>query len=321
MLATGTRRHSAVSERARTAPQAKGARATNSVPNAPPALAAPGRSVLEVCPPIKQPTDRRVHNAMEPGFFPLASAAHEFKTPLVTMLGYTELLRGGLLGPTTERQRQVLGEVQESAERLQRLIEDLLLLAKLKDTKNADRTEKPASAVNGPLLEIFSFWAPAARQKSITYEFFPASGNPQVRVEALKLQHIVSSLIDNALKFTPAGGSVMVRLASCFWERRGSQTEFLFNLERRENHRIENAVLIEVTDTGPGIPREFHEDVFGDFVQLPGTSSRGTGLGLAIARRLTEACAGAIWVEGGAGNGSKFCVLLPQAGPEGGRKP
>jgi signal transduction histidine kinase len=256
-----------------------------------------------------------MHNAVEPDFFPLASAAHEFKTPLVTMLGYTSLLRGGRLGPTTEKQRQVLGEVQESAERLQRLIEDLLLLAKLKDTKNADRTEKPASAVNEHLLEIFSFWAPAARQKSIMYELSPAPGNPQVRVEALKLQHIVSNLIDNALKFTPAQGSVTVGVASCFWERRGSQTEFLFNMERRENHRIENSVLIDVTDTGPGIPSEFHEDVFGDFVQLPGTSSRGTGLGLAIARRLTEACAGAIWVEGDVGKGCRFCVLLPQARP------
>jgi signal transduction histidine kinase len=278
-------------------------------------------AVLEVCPPKKQQRERRVHCAMEPDFFPLASAAHEFKTPLVTMLGYTSLLRGGLLGPTTEKQRQVLGEVQESAERLQRLIEDFLLLAKLKHSKNADGAERPASAVNEHLLEIFSFWAPAARQKSISYEFRPGPGNPKVRVGAFQLQHIVSNLIDNALKFTPAQGSVTVGVASCFWERRGSQTEFLFNMERRENHRIENSVLIDVTDTGPGIPSEFHEDVFGDFVQLPGTSSRGTGLGLAIARRLTEACAGAIWVEGGAEKGSMFRVLLPQARPTGGRRP
>src|SRR5215472_10449030 len=303
------------------APDTGGGCANRSRMDSSPALAAPVRAVLEGCPAKKQQRDRRVHCAMGPDFFPLASAAHEFKTPLVTMLGYTSLLRGGLLGPTTEKQRQVLGEVQESAERLQRLIEDLLLLAKLKDSKNANRSETPASAVNEHLLEIFSFWTPAARQKSIRYEFCPGPGNPKVCVEEFQLQHIVSNLIDNALKFTPAQGSVTVGVASCFWERRGSQTEFLFNMERRENHRIENSVLIDVTDTGPGIPKEFHEDVFGDFVQLPGTSSRGTGLGLAIARRLTEACAGAIWVEGGAGKGSRFCVLLPQSRPTGGRRP
>ena len=315
------RRLSAVSKHARMAPDTGGGCANRSRMDASPALAAPGRAVLEVCPPKKQPRDRRAHFAMEPDFFPLASAAHEFKTPLVSMLGYTSLLRDGLLGPTTDKQRQVLSEVQESAERLQRLIEDLLLLAKLKDSKNVDRAERPASAINEQLLEIFSLWAPTARQKSIRYEFCPGPGNPKVRVEEFQLQHIVSNLIDNALKFTPAQGSVTVVVASCFWERRGSQTEFLFNMERRVNHKIENSVLIEVTDTGPGIPSEFHEEVFGDFVQLPGTSSRGTGLGLAIARRLTEACAGAIWVEGGAGKGSRFCVLLPQARPTGGGRP
>src|SRR5262249_22673380 len=151
-------------------------------------------------------------------------------------------------------------EVQESAERLQRLIEDLLLLAKLKDSKNAARAERPAAAVNEHLREIFSFWAPAARQKSIRDEFRPRPGNPKVHVEEFQLQHIVSNLIDNALKFTPPQGSVTVGVASCFWERRGSQTEFLFNMERRENHRIENSVLIDVTDTGPGIPNESHEE-------------------------------------------------------------
>ena len=293
MQATGTHTRSAPSKRDLMAPGLDGVRAPNFRRDMSPILAAPGRAVLEVCPPKKQPRGRQFHNPMEPDFFSLASAAHEFKTPLVSMMGYTDLLRRGHLGPTTEKQRQVLGEMRESAERLQRLIEDLLLLAKLKGTKNADRSEKPASAVNEHLHEVFSFWAAAARQKSIRYEFSPASGCPQVAVEAFRLQHIISNLIDNALKFTPARGSVVVRVARCFWERRNSQTEFLFNVERRENLRIENAVLIDVADTGPGIPPEFHEDIFGDFVQLPGTSCRGTGLGLAIARRLSEACGGA----------------------------
>jgi signal transduction histidine kinase len=321
MLATGIRRRPRVSERAGMAPGTEGMAATNRRRDASLALAPPDGTVLDVCPPKKGPRDHRVRNTVEPDLFPLASAAHEFKTPLVTMLGYADLLRGGRLGPTTEKQRQVLGEMQESAQRLQRLIEDLLLLARLKDTRNLKRSEKAASEVNEPLLEIFSFWAPVARQKSITYKFCPAPGGPQVCAEGLKLQHIVSNLIDNALKFTPAQGSVRVRVTPCFWERRGSQTGFLFNTERRENHRIENAVLIDVSDSGPGIPTESHEDIFGDFVQLPGTCARGTGLGLAIARRLTEACGGAIWVEGGTGIGSRFCVLLPQARPNGSRKP
>jgi signal transduction histidine kinase len=92
---------------------------------------------------------------------------------------------------------------------------------------------------------------------------------------------------------------------------RKAQSEFLFNMQRRVNRKIENAVRIDVSDTGPGISPEHHEDIFGDFVQLQG-SSRGTGLGLAIARRLVETHRGVIWVESEPGKGSKFSVLLPQ---------
>ena len=242
------------------------------------------------------------------------SAAHEFKTPLVAMLGYTDLLRNSRFGPVNEKQKQVLGEMQESAERLQKLIQDLLLLFQLKDAQGSggSRLALAVAEVNEHLSEIFNYWAPAAKLKSIGYAFHPAPGRPRVRVETLKLQHIVSNLIENALKYTPAGGHVAVSVTTCFWERRKTQTEFLFNLERNANRKIENAVRIDVSDSGPGIPPEHREDIFWDFVQLPGASSRGTGLGLAIARRLTEAHGGAIWVESEPGKGSKFSLLLAQ---------
>jgi signal transduction histidine kinase len=127
------------------------------------------------------------------------------------------------------------------------------------------------------------------------------------------LQHIVSSLIENALKYTSAHGLVMVKVTPCFWERRKAQSEFLFNLERKQDRKIENAVRIDVSDTGPGIAAEHHNRIFEDFIQLPGGSARGTGLGLAIARRLVEAHSGVIWVESEPGKGSKFSFLLPQA--------
>jgi len=90
----------------------------------------------------------------------------------------------------------------------------------------------------------------------------------------------------------------------------------LFSMERKESHKVKNAIRIDVSDTGPGIPAEHHDEIFGDFVQLPGGSARGTGLGLAIARRLVEAHGGVIWVESEPGNGSKFSLLLSQANQE-----
>jgi len=107
-----------------------------------------------------------------------------------------------------------------------------------------------------------------------------------------------------------------VTVTPCFWERRKAQSEFLFNIERKVDRKIENAVRIDVSDSGPGIAPEHHENIFGDFVQLPAASSRGTGLGLAIARRLVEAHGGLIWVESELGKGSKFTLLLSQVRKE-----
>lgn len=186
--------------------------------------------VIEVRPPANSRKARWTqHKAVEQEFFPLVSAAHEFKTPLVVMLGYTDPLDSGRLGAIHEKQREVLGEIQESAERLQALIQDLLLLCKLRADRDGGKADLLDAEANEQVGEIFNFWALGARQKSIEFKFQPSTGNPQVGVDALKLQHIVSNLIENALKYTPAGGRVMVTVTPCFWERRKTQTGFLFS--------------------------------------------------------------------------------------------
>jgi signal transduction histidine kinase len=274
------------------------------------------QEIIEVLPPERR--RRRLscgHEEVEPSAFPVVSAAHEFKTPLVVMLGYTDLLLSGHLGAVNQRQKQVLREMQEGAQRLQKLIQDLLLLQELKAGRGVAENLESAD-VNESVGEIFNYWSPTATQKRIRYQFRPSAGRQRVRVEPLKLQHIVSNLIENALKHTPANGLVIASVTPCFWERRKAQIEFLFNMERKQNHKVENAVRIDVSDTGPGIPAEHHDGIFGDFVQLSGGSARGTGLGLAIARRLVEAHNGVIWVESEPGKGSRFSVLLPQTNQE-----
>src|SRR5262249_15397249 len=270
--------------------------------------------ILEVRPPARAEGNGVDLETVEDDVFPLVSAAHEFKTPLVVMLGYTELLQSGSVGPVNEKQHQILGEIQESAERLQRVIQDLLLLCELRAAKGrgSARENLGGADVNENMRELFQYWAPVARQRHIDYEFCPAQGKPKVHVEPLKLQHIISNLIENALNFTPGGGQVLVSVTECFWDRRKAQTGSLFTMERRVNRKIKNAVCIVVSDTGPGIAPEHHQDIFADFVQLPGASARGTGLGLAIARRLVKAHRGEIWVESALGKGSKFLLLLSQ---------
>lgn len=257
------------------------------------------------------------YESVEADFFPVVSAAHEFKTPLVVMLGYTDLLRNGHLGALNDRQKEVLTEIQESTERLQKLILNLLLLSELKAGKARHRAaDLEGAELNQHLHEIYKYWSAAAREKSIRYEFRPSQKPVKVAVDSLELQHIVSNLIENALKFTPANGSVTVQITPCFWERRKAQSVFLFNMERKIDRKIENAVRIDVTDTGKGIAPEYHRAIFLDFVQVPGTSYRGTGLGLAIARRMVEAHGGMIWVESEPGKGSRFSLLLSQVRQE-----
>src|SRR5882724_7270929 len=154
------------------------------------------REIAEARPPRNAERDgRREERTTEPEFFPLVSAAHEFKTPLVVMLGYTDLLRCGHLGAVNDKQKEVLGEMQESAGRLQKFIQDLLLLCELKAAKGdgSAKLELEAADANEQVGEIFDYWTPAARRKSLGYQFRPAPGSPRVHVDALKLQHIVSS--------------------------------------------------------------------------------------------------------------------------------
>src|SRR5260221_635088 len=107
------------------------------------------REITEARPPQQVERDgRREERTAEPEFFPLVSAAHEFKTPLVVMLGYTDLLRCGQLGQINDKQREVLGEMQESAGRLQKFIQDLLLLYELKTAKGAGSGKLEAADVN-----------------------------------------------------------------------------------------------------------------------------------------------------------------------------
>ena len=259
---------------------------------------------------IPPPPATRKAQQVKQEMFPLISVAHELKTPLAVMMGYTDLLRGEHLGPVTEKQREVLDQMQESGTRLRTFIDNLLLLAAFSADKcNLDLEPDD---LNEALKEIFEYWAPLARKKLIHYRFIPAEGNPQLQFDSLKLQHVISNLVENALKYTPSRGAVELKAFTCFWDRRKAQNQFLFGLDRRVNRKVENAILIAVTDTGPGIPREHHEDIFLEFVRLENSSQiRGTGLGLAIARRLVEAHGGLIWVKSQPGEGSSFSLLLP----------
>jgi signal transduction histidine kinase len=124
-----------------------------------------------------------------------------------------------------------------------------------------------------------------------------------------KVQQCVANLLDNALKHTPAGGTITLIAAPHFWERRTTEAS-PSSERRRDTGGRPNSILISVKDTGAGIAAEFHQEIFEEFVRVDPSSS-GMGLGLAITKRLIQAHRGKVWVDSEVGRGSSFSFLLP----------
>ncbi len=239
----------------------------------------------------------------------LATAAHDLRTPLSIIQGYIELLLSGKLGRLADKQRSVLEEMQVSTGRLKNLISDFLTFSALQHGTLKLNLEE--GDLNACLSEICSFWLPRFQAQGVAFYFLEGSNLGPFPFDYDRVQRIVSNLLDNALKFTPAGGTVWLHCELYLWERRSAHQPGRAE-RRRQQVTTPNAVRVSVSDTGPGIGPEYHQEIFNEFFQLPEPgSSRGVGLGLAIARRLVQAHGGKIWVESESGSGSKFSFLLP----------
>ncbi len=237
----------------------------------------------------------------------LASAAHELKTPLAVIKGYYDLLLTGSLGRLTEKQRDILEESKESCERLVRLVSMFLNYSALESGKLVLQLRE--NDLQDCLMEIASRWSELYQRKAVKLESHLDPSIPTFKFDYQKVQQVTFNLLDNALKHTPAGGTVTLRTRPHFWERRITQ---VVPTEERRRFRLPrpNSVEVSVTDSGTGIPPEHHQEIFEDFMRVDMKTS-GMGLGLAIAKRLILAHRGKIWVESEAQRGSTFAFLLP----------
>jgi signal transduction histidine kinase len=139
--------------------------------------------------------------------------------------------------------------------------------------------------------DLLKTFQPEANQEGVILAVDIDANTPDIQADKEKLQRVLVNLIDNALKFTPEGGSVEIRTRA----------------DSNEN------VVIEIADSGPGIPEEFRERIFDRFSQVPGRTGRrrGTGLGLSFAKLAVDAHGGKIWIEDNDGGGSVFAITLP----------
>lgn len=245
----------------------------------------------------------------------LGSAAHDLKTPLSILNGYIELLQNEKLGPLNERQREILGDMRASGLRLQHFIQDFLSYTVLETGEMKMHFE--TGNLNPCLSEVCRLWANRFQERGLALYFLANEKLPEFTFDSAKLQRVISNLLENASKFTPSGGTVWLHAEPYMWERRNPNSSAMTGERRRQNTPSPNSVKISVSDTGPGIPAEYHIEVFDDFFRLPGNEAQteGMGLGLAIARRLMSAMGGKIWVESELGSGAKFSFIVPLKPP------
>ena len=218
----------------------------------------------------------------------LATSSHELRTPLTSILGWAELLVAG--GLDAETRRVALDSIVQSARAQSRLIDDMLDVSRLL-TGKLELNSEPVDVAASVLLALRAI-TPSAERKNITLEKSFTLGTSRVDGDPTRLQQIFWNILANAVKFTPTGGHIRVRMSST-------------------DSRIE----IVVTDTGQGISAEFLPRVFDSLSQQRGSSTRhhgGLGLGLSIVRQLVQMHGGTVHAQsGGEGKGATFTVSLP----------
>lgn len=223
----------------------------------------------------------------------VSNVSHELRTPLTAIKGSVDNMLDGLTGELNEKQSRYLVRIKSNADRLARLINDLLDLSSIEAGIKLKRTNLSLPAVAREVVESLG---PVAAEKRISFEIKCADTNLTAWADADRIAEVLTNLVGNAIKFTSTDGNVTVSLA-----------------------RSEDGwVKVSVADTGPGITSEEARRIFDKFYQVSNAEQRkatGTGLGLPIAKALVEMHGGKIWLESKVGKGSIFSFTLPAEQP------
>ncbi|HXG42406.1 MAG TPA: ATP-binding protein, partial [Dehalococcoidia bacterium] len=219
----------------------------------------------------------------------VANVSHELRTPLAALKSALEALRTGAKDDP-QACELFLARAEEETERMARLVEELLELSRLEAGVDAF-VPSPVDLMT-VLARAVERMAPRAREAGLVLELDLPSQLPTVQGDAERLERAVLNLLDNAIKFTPAGGSVTVAAGE-----------------------TDGGVLVTVRDTGVGIEPGDLPRVFERFYKADRSRRRpGAGLGLAIVKHIVEAHGGRVWAESAAGQGATFTIFLPLGG-------
>ncbi|HEX2227552.1 MAG TPA: ATP-binding protein [Candidatus Binatia bacterium] len=221
----------------------------------------------------------------------VSNVSHELKTPLTVIGSLADNMLDGITGPLNEKQTRYMSGIKDSADRLARLIHDVLDLSVIE----AGKVDLKVKSFGLPALvhEVIETMRPVAEEKNITIEAPPIDGNRVAWADRDKITQVLTNLIDNALKFTPRGGKVSLALEpvpGSHWLR------------------------LSVIDNGPGIPPEEAKRIFDEFYQIHQRGAekiKGVGLGLAICKKLVDMHGGTLDVTSAPGAGSTFSFTVP----------
>jgi PAS domain S-box-containing protein len=222
----------------------------------------------------------------------LANVSHELQTPLVLIKGYTEMILKRKIGPLTAEQEKGLSVALKNIDRLVEMIDNLL------DFSRMERGESPLDLEEFPLWQVVDEVVELMREKirarglSLTTHY--ETDDLTLRADRGKIAQVFINLLSNAVKFNREGGKIEIRVGA------GEQP---------------GTLLVEVSDTGIGIPPQEREKIFDRFYQVDASAARraeGTGIGLSIVRDILALHGCSIRVEGGDGEGSRFRFTLPQ---------
>ncbi len=223
----------------------------------------------------------------------VATVSHELKTPLTSVRMVLHMLLENALGPLTPRQHDLLRTACADAERLLRILNSLLDLARLEQ----GNTELHRENVHATDLvrKVVEEMKETAAARSLKLHWHVDDDLPAVSVDRERIGHVFSNFITNAIKHSPPGTDIWLRAA------------------RAEDGEVQFSVM----DQGPGVPEEFRSRIFDRFFRLPGQEERGAGLGLSIAREIVLAHGGHIGMRNRAGQGSEFYFVLGSNGQSG----
>lgn len=255
-----------------------------------PLLAEDGR-VQGVVAVLRDVTTQKELERMKSDF--LSVVSHELKTPLHSIKGFVDIILMGKTGPINELQRDFLGTVRQQTDHLQRQINDLLEFSRLESGQVKLYVEEVA--LPALVARVVDKLAPLAQEKELTLHNLLRPDFPAVEGDRLRLEQVLTNLVENGVKFTPAGGQVTV-----------------------EGADLGDEVQVTVSDTGIGVPPAERERIFDRFYQVDSGAERayrGAGLGLTICKHIVAHHGGRIWVEDNTPRGSRFCFVLPKRLP------